>query len=99
MISANLIVLLGSYAGWAAGAFSVLFADLQKQDRHPDRWGTVEWGLLCLVAGGVALPFYFWATRGTGQAVVRGIFLGIVVALLAFLLRVGFSLVLDVALL
>ncbi|MCS6900458.1 MAG: hypothetical protein RMJ98_12520 [Myxococcales bacterium] len=98
MISDGLLVWLGTYGFWAGGAFALLYADLQKHPPAPEEWGPISWGLACLAGGALTLPFYFWSAHNTGAALLRGIFLGILVTLLTLAARVGLSLFLQVPL-
>jgi hypothetical protein len=98
LISDGLVVLLGSYLGWTGGALAVLYADMSHRPPEAGEWGIVQWTGVCALAGGLALPFYYWATRNTGAGLVKGIFLGIAVAVVAFSIRLGLSLLLGVPL-
>lgn len=98
MISNDLVVFLGTYLWWAGGAFAVLSHDLHKRPSAPDERGLFFWGFVCFLAGGLALPLYFWLSRGTGVSLLVGIWLGILVAFLSFVARVGVSLYLGVPL-
>jgi len=98
LVSDGLLVLIGTYCFWVGGAFALLHADLQKHPPAPGEWGALSWGLACLAGGGLALPFYYWTAHGTGAALVRGIFLGVLVTVLALAARVGLSLFLQVPL-
>jgi hypothetical protein len=92
--SDGLVILLGTYLCWAGGSFVILYSDLQRQPRG--EWGPLSWGTACAVGGGLVLPLYFVATRGTPSALLRGILLGILIGVLTFVARIGLSLLLQV---
>ncbi len=98
LIPDGLVVLIGSYLFWVGGSFAVLYGDLHKRPLSPGDWGPLQWGATCFVAGGLALPLYFWTTHSTGPALARGIFLGLLVTFLTLVVRVGLSLYLQVPL-
>lgn len=96
--SESLVILLGSYLFWVVGSFAVLYSDLQRHPHASGGWGLWQWGATCMFAGGLALPLYYWTVHNTGTALARGIFLGFVIALLTFAVRLGLSLYLQVPL-
>jgi hypothetical protein len=98
LVSDGLLVLLGTYAFWVGGSFAVLYSDLQKNPPDPGGWSLWQWGLTCIAAGGLALPLYYWTAHNTGPALVRGIFLGFLIAVLTLAARMGLSLYLQVPL-
>lgn len=98
LIPDNVVVACGSYLGWAGGAFAVLYADFSHRREPSPTLGAWQWMGLCALLGGLVLPFYYWSTRETGAALVRGIFMGIAVAMIAFTIRLGLSVLLGVPL-
>jgi hypothetical protein len=85
----NLVIQIGTYAAWAGGTFAIVYADLDRRPQERGHWGLPQWGGLSLLGGALLLPFYFSSTRDDG--LVRGIGLGIGVAVLALVVRVGLS--------
>lgn len=98
MISEGLIVLIGTYFFWVGSSFAVLYSDAQRRSVAPGGWSLWHWWATCLLAGPLALPFYYWTTDHTGTALARGIFLGLTVAVLTLAARIGLSLYLQVPL-
>lgn len=97
-------MLVGTYVGWAASAALIVQSDVAQHpsilqpasDQEELSWGKTQWLLAAALAGGFALPFYCWTTRGTPSDLLRGVMMGIFVTLLALALRVLLSVLLEV---